>query len=519
MLYFYMVKTAEQSVKTTGERDAKIRSLETENFHLKERIAWFERQVFGQKSERFAEGFPPGLPELPGFVVPESEKPKVELEVIPEHKRRKKSKGKNQYKVSYPDTLPVEENVIDIPEEDRVHPKTGEELVEIGRDVTDKLGYRTSAYYIHRTVTVKYAVKNKPLSGIVQRPVPDCIITGSKFTPDFMAHIVTEKYAYHMPFYRIQEKLGSHEIKIERQTLSSLVMNIGFKLMPLYDLMKELLFTCGYLFTDDTTVNMLDPGNGKTKTTRIWIYSSANPNAPPYQVYSFSPDRSHFYPTNFLKDFEGVIHADAYQAYVKIDADEQSGIDWAACWCHARRYFEKIEAHDLELRDDILRKMRYLFMFERIAWQSEPVKRLEIRQKYEKTIVDEIFKTLKAKVADGTLLPKSNLAKAIGYMLNYEDNFKLYLIDPNIRMENNTAERGLRKVVIGRKNWLFFGSKRAGESAAVIYSIVQTCRTIGIDPFAYLVDIFKKLMSHPHNDLHELLPDQWAKSKGYETNR
>lgn len=512
-----MVKTVEQSVKAIEELETRNRSLEAKIFHLEERLAWFERQVFGQKSERFTEEFPTEESELPGFVIPEPEKP--ELEVVPEHKRRKKNKGKNQYKVQYPDTLPVEEEILDIPAEERIHPKTGEELVEIGRDVTEKLGYKTAAYYIQRTVTVKYAVKENPTAGIVQLPASDCIITGSKFTPDFMAHIVTEKYAYHMPTYRIQEKMSASDIRIERQTLSSLLINLGTKIKPLYDLMKTYLFASGYLFTDDTPVKMLEPGNGKTKETRIWIYSCANPNAPPYQLYDFSTGRNHFYPINFLKDFEGVIHADAYEAYVKLDADENSDINWAACWCHARRYFENVKAHGLDIRKYMLRKIRYLFMFERIAWQSKPEVRLEIRQKHEKPIVDEIFKTLKAKVADGTLLPKSNLAKAIGYMLNHEDNFKLYLSDPNIRMENNSAERGLRKVVIGRKNWLFFGSKRGGESAAALYSVVQTCRIMGIEPFEYLTDIFRRLMSHPSNSLHELLPDRWAEAKGYQTQK
>ncbi len=222
-----------------------------------------------------------------------------------------------------------------------------------------------------------------------------------------MAHIVTEKYAYHMPIYRIQEKLAAHDIKVTRQTLSSLIMNIGLKLTPIYDQMRENLFKSGYLFTDDTTVNMLDPGNGKTKTTRIWIYSCANPNAPPYQIYSFSPDRSHFYPTNFLKNFEGIIHADAYDAYVKLDADESSCIDWAACWCHARRYFEEVKSIDLKLRDNVLRKIRYLFMFERLAWKADSQTRLKIRQEHELKVVDEIFTMLREKVVNPSFAYKN----------------------------------------------------------------------------------------------------------------
>ncbi len=158
-----------------------------------------------------------------------------------------------------------------------------------------------------------------------------------------------------------------------------------------------------------------------------------------------------------------------------------------------------------------MRKMRYLFMFERIAWNdpAKPARRQYIRTQHETRIVDEIFQRLRAEVKSAALLPKSKLAEAIGYMQTRERNFRHYLSDPALRMDNNTAERGLRKLTIGRKNWMFIGSEKAGESMAALLSIVQTCRAMSINPQDYLEYLFTHLLDHPANRLEELLPDQW----------
>ena len=150
-------------------------------------------------------------------------------------------------------------------------------------------------------------------------------------------------------------------------------------------------------------------------------------------------------------------------------------------------------------------------MYERVAWQLPADERLKLREEKEKTIVDKIFNMLRDKVKDNSLLPKSAIAEAIGYMLCREKNFRTYLSEPFAKMDNNTAERGVRKIVIGRKNWLFVGSPRSGKAMANLLSLVQSCRAMKIDPQAYLEDVFRRLPSHPHKNLYELLPDQWIK--------
>jgi hypothetical protein len=243
----------------------------------------------------------------------------------------------------------------------------------------------------------------------------------------------------------------------------------------------------------------------------MWGYIGNKPNAPPYHLYEFSSDRCEIHPLSFLRGFSGILHADAYSAYEKMDSSDDYAITWAACWSHARRKFENAQSTDEKFRVSILKNIRHLFMYERVAHQMSETERLKLREEKEKPIVDKIFHMLREKVRDNSLLPKSAIAEAIGYMLSREKNFRTYLAEPYAKMDNNTAERGVRKIVIGRKNWLFVGSPRSGKAMANLLSLVQTCRAMKIDPQAYLEDIFRRLPAHPHKNLYELLPDQWAK--------
>ncbi len=485
---------------------------------LKEQLNWLKKQVFGSKSERLLEigdGNPllPGLEEIIALLNEEDAEPEK-----PKNKKgeRRKRKSTLEDTLKLPDDIPVVEIINDIPKDKRIDPKTGEILVEIDREVVNKLAHKPGSSYVKRIITIKYVAPSNSLAGVVQAPAPDSIIQKSKFDESFMAHVVVEKLCFHMPFYRQQEKLAYIGVEISRQQLSSLFINIGEKIKPLYELMKSQVLSFNYLFTDDTPLRMQSRGGGKTKEVRMWVYKVAKPNAPPYEVFEFTTDRKYKHSKDFLKSFKGAIHADAYGAYISLDKNPLAEIIWAACWAHARRKFTEATAGDTVFRDAVIKKISNLYRFERIAWKCNTEKRLIIRQKYEKPMVDKLFSFVKKKVATGTLLPKYNLTKAVGYILNHEKNFKYYLDDPNICMDNNSAEREMRKIVIGKKNWMFVGSEKAGNSMAMLYSFVQTCRNMKINPHEYLEDIFRRLMSHPHGRMHELLPDQWKEIRDAE---
>jgi transposase len=510
----YREQTVRDNVLTAENFGLKTQcnNLIAEISRLKEQFEWLKRQMFGQKSERFIDT-PTKDELLPGFEIP-AFITEIITTPIPAHTRKVTTSGKDKFKVEIPEDLPREKEYKDIPEEKKTDPKTGAKLTKIGEEVVEKLAYRPGQYFVKQLVYPKYASKENPLFGVKQSPVEDCVITGSKFDSSFMAHVVTEKFGYHMPLYRINEKLSLQGIRITEQTLCGLVIRLGQEMQVLFDEMKKRLFEQGVVFTDDTPVDLVGTGTGKAKTARMWGCIGNLPNAPPYHLYEFSSDRCERHPMAFFKDFKGILHADAYSAYEKMDESDDYALTWSACWSHARRKFENSQYGDEKFRLKILRKMRHLFMYERFAWAKKPEERLRIREEKEKPVVDEIYKMLRDKVKDSTLLPKSSIAEAIGYMLSREKNFRVYLSEPYARMENNTAERGVRKLVIGRKNWLFVGSPRSGKAMANLLSLVQSCRAMGIDPQVYLEDIFKRLPAWPHKNLAELLPDQWSKNFG-----
>ena len=508
--------TIDYKNSTIDTQDSTIKSQLSEIDILKEQLEWFKRQVFGPKSEKLS-NLPYDNPVLPGIELPDDiiTDESSEDQAPARKNRRNRRKGTSTLKL--PEDIPVKVILKDLPEDKRIDPVTGDTLIEIGRETVNKLACIPADYYVKQYVYVKYANPNRSLCGVVQQDAEDSILRGSKFDESFMADTVVKKLAYHIPFYRQQEMMNCVNIEIERQTLSSLFVNLGQQIKPLYHVLKDATFKSGYLHTDDTPARMLKPGNGKTVEVRMWAYESAGPNAPPYVIYDFSIDHKYEHPIKFMKNFSGVIHADAFGAYVKLDNDLDSSIKWAGCWAHARRRFFEAEAGDQELKKYILEKISEIYKHEKVAWMNSAETRLEIRDKLERPLVDEIFTKLWNKVKTDILLPKEKLTKAINYMLKYEKNFRMYLDDPNIKIDNNSGERVIRKIVIGKKNWMFVGSPKAGESMAILYSFVQTCRALKINPNEYLEDIFKKLPSHPHKNLHELLPDQWKKVKDQQT--
>jgi len=503
-----MQSTVEQLTGEIGKLRQENSELRSELTRLGEQLAWFQRQVFGRKSERLTD-LPGATDLLPGFESDAPAEPPEESETVSSHTRRKvRRKGADT--LDLPETLERVERLVDVPEAERVL-SDGTPMICIGEDRSEKLAFRPEEYYVLVTVRPKYAAPGDPRLGVLQEPMPPALIEGSKFDVSFLAHLVEEKFAYHMPLYRIAEKLAGRDIRVSRQVLASQLKTCGERVLPLFELMVERTLQQEVIFTDDSPVKLQQ--KGKCREARIWTYVGGGPNAPPYHIYQFSEDRGHRHPETFLADYRGVLHADAFGAYEKLHSDPKKPIQWAACWAHARREFEKARCGHDDLRLWILRHMRYLFMYERVAWQRDPDERLSIRQEREKPIVEEILSKLREALIERHLLPKSAMAKAVNYMLSRPENFMLYLDNPSLRMDNNVAERSLRKLTIGRKNWLFIGSPTAGESMAALLSLVQTCRAMDIRPHEYLTDLFTRLLDHPARRLAELLPDQWKQAR------
>jgi transposase len=491
------------------QKDQRIVTLEGELFTLKEQLAWLKKQIFGAKSERIVADLDnqPLLDLDFGCRGPEKEPEKEKIS----YDRIKPTKNRGNDTISFPDHLPVKRIELDIPEEAKICPETGQPLVCIGSEISRKLGRTAEQFYIVEYVRPKYASKAASEFGVATAALPDAVIARCPADESLLAYILTSKFADHLPLYRLVEIMQRSQVKISRQTLSKWVLTLGSALSPLYDAMKSKVLASGVVFADETPIDLQVKGKSRCQQAYMWIYVGGGGGDPPYRFFEFSLNRNHDHPLLTLKDFKGVLHSDKYGAYEKLAQNKD--IIWCPCMAHVRRKFVEAESGDPDLRCRILRKIRHLFLLERVAWARTAEERLRIRQQIEKPILEQLTKIVKERIYAGGLLPKANFTKALNYYMGLVPYLQNYLYNSDARLDNNVAERGIRPLTIGRKNWLFVGSEDGGRSAATILSLVQTCRNLGINPQEYLEDVLRCIMGLPAKLIHELLPDNWLAAK------
>lgn len=492
---------------TLEQHKTEITQLQTEIDHLKEQIAWFRKQIFGQRSEKFVDDQGQQLL-LDIFGNLEPAPKKKEKKIIPAHERTKPTRdGKD--KITIPDNLPVERHVYDLSEEEKVCSETGESLVKIGEEVTRKLAHKPGSYFIKEIVRPKYALPKNSEGGIRTASLPEGLLNRCQADESLLADILVKKYCDHLPIYRQTEQFARERIHISRQILCQWVVRCGMALKPLYKEMIRRVLQSENVFADETPVDMLDPGKGKVHQAYMWVLVGGKAVDPPYRIYNFRTDRCHNNAIELLNGYNGVLHSDKYAAYETLANKKQ--FVWCPCWAHIRRKF--VESLDSDLQKLVLRQIRYLYMLERVAWARSEEERLRIRQEKEIPIIDGLIDLIKDQLANGKILPKSKLRGALGYFCSLIPHLKNYTKHAWARLDNNVAERAIRPLAIGRKNWLFVGSEDGGEAAAVILSLLQSCRAIGVNPREYLEDVMRRLMAHNAQKLDELLPDQWALSR------
>jgi len=476
-----------------------------EILHLKEQVAWFNRQIFGKKSERIVDTKPEQL-EFDGFERTES--PKTQTQTIPAHERKKRaSTGKDTIKL--PDDLPVETTVIDIPEEEKVCKETGLPLKQIGEEVTHKLAYRAGSYYLKKIIRPKYAHPQQEEKGVTTAPMPESLLPKCRADESLLADIITRKFVDHLPLYRIAEHFSREGISISRRLLSQWVVAVGLALRPLYNAMKECILKSERLHIDESPVDIFD--SPQITQGYMWVLVGGEGADPPYRLYDFYENRKHINAEKVLGSYSGIIHSDkygAYEMYVR-----KNGNVWCPCWSHIRRKFFEAEAGDAALRIWVLEQIKQLFAIEETAWKLSADERIQLRQVQAVPIIDSLIDRIKKRLTEGIILPKSKFKEALGYFCSLIPYLKNYTQHAQARLDNNPAERAIRPLAIGRKNWLFFGSTESGEAAATLLSLVQTCRALNINPRAYLEDICRRIMGHSAHRLHELLPDEWLKTQ------
>jgi transposase len=492
-----------------AQRQARhIESLEAQVTLLTEQLDWLKKQLFGAKSERIVADL--GQQSLPFAEIEAAVPPSEATEKI-SYQRRKAVRNKGCDTLSYPEDLPVTRIELDLPATEKVCAQSGEPLVRIGEEVTRKLARKTEQYYIIEYVRPKYASRQNPDQGVVTAALPDSIIDRCPADESLLASILTAKYCDHLPLYRQVQMLRRSDIRISRQTLSKWVLSLATGLAPLYQAMKDQVLRSGVIFVDESPVNLQGQKKGPCKKAYMWIYAGGGGGDPPYRFFDFRTSRSHAHVEQILQDYQGVLHSDKYAAYAKLAKRET--IQWCPCMAHVRRKFVEAEGAEPALRSLILQKIRYLFLLERVAWSRTPEERLQIRQEKEKPLLQSLTAVIKERIHQGGLLPKAKFTQALHYYLGLAPYVEKYLANANARLDNNVAERAIRPLTIGRKNWMFVGSETGGQAAATILSLVQTCRHLNINPQEYLEDVLRRIMSHPAKQIETLLPDRWQAAR------
>lgn len=385
----------------------------------------------------------------------------------------------------------------------------GGELERLGEDVSEMLEYVPSHFKVIRHVRPKFACTR--CERITQRPAPERPIARGVAGPGLLAHVLVSKYCDHLPLYRQSEIYARSGVELERSTLADWVGQCSTLLAPLAHALNRYVLSASKLHADDTPVPVLQPGRGTTKHGRLWTYvrddrASASSD-PPAVWFAYSPDRKGIHPRTHLKNFTGVLQADGYAGFDRLfnQADPQHPIQEAACWAHARRKFYDIhQATHSPLALQALQRIAELYAIEEQIRGQPPDERQHVRTMHAQPKLAALHAWMIHTRA--SLSKKSDLAGAIQYALSRWRALTRYCEHGRIEIDNNIAERSLRAIALGRKNYLFAGSDAGGERAAILYSLLGTAKLNGIDPEGYLRYVLEHIAQHPINRVDELLP-------------
>jgi transposase len=481
---------------------------------LEGRIAWFERQLFGVKSERF-------VPDIPGqltldFGDPGQAQALAESikQIIAAHERTKVPVAStHQGRLAIPAGLPRVEEVVE--------PAGNlEGLVRIGEDISEVLEYTPGRIWVRRTVRPRYArpeamqrqsgaeadaAGQNPPPQIIQAPIPDGPFPRFKAAVSLMVHILISKYVDHLPLYRIHNQFARHGLKIPDSTMGEWTKAAIDHLLPLYKLYEKLVFLAAYLQMDETTIKVLEDGKGKCHLGYIWAVFDPVDKLP---FFFYQTGRDHKGAKEKLERFVGTLQCDGYSVYETLDK-KILRLVLLNCMAHIRREFFEARDNDQARADTALTLIKCLYIIEKKArdQQMDHQQRLELRQKESLEIFDTLGEWLKNEYPK--VLPSSKIGKAIAYATNRWDNMRRYLYDGTLEIDNNLVENIIRPIAIGRKNYLFAGSHDAAQRTAMIYTFFAACKHHDINPEIWLNDVLNRVYKHPINKLHELLPQFW----------
>jgi transposase len=420
-----------------------------------------------------------------------------------------------------PADLPREQIVHDLPEDEKPCPCCGAMRTVIGRAVSEQIDYEPAKLKVIEHVRLTYgcraceqaAAEGGPQIVTAQKPLSP--IEKGLAAPGLLAQVIVGKYGDSLPLHRMETILERHGIEIARSTMADWMRQSADALEPLYDVMVRQVLASKVVHTDDTPVDVLDRERSGTRTGRFWVYrGDANH---PQTVFAYTPNRSRDGPMAFLndwgKDHPRFLQADAFGGYDGIYAGQAGGkVTEVACWAHARRKFFEAQHSDRQHSAQALAYIRLLYDVEDQAKGASSAERATLRQTQAVPRLGAFKAYLESIQAayGGSVLPKSPMGQAITYALNQWPALCVYTSDGDLAIDNNAAENALRRVALGRKNWLFCGSDRGGHTAAVLFSLLATCQRHEVNPFTYLRDVLTRIAAYPNHRLAELLPNRWT---------
>jgi transposase len=471
---------------------------------LKFQLARYRRAEFGRSSEKLARDIEQLELAIESLETDQAERLSAASPIIAAEIEEAAEKQK-------PARRPLPEH---LPREEVRHPAAcacphcGRTLRRIGEEVTETLDYVPGRFKVLRHVRAKLSCR--ACDTVVAAAAPDHAIARGRAGAGLLAHIVVSKFDDHLPLYRQAEIFARDGVTLETSTLSGWVGATAAALQPLVDALATNVMGSDTLHVDDTPVPVLAPGTGKTKTGRLWTYvRDERPFAgsrPPAALFFYSPDRKGEHPKAHLQDFRGVIHADGYSGFNGLFAGNR--VSEAACWAHVRRKFFDVHAANGSLiAKQALDRIGELYGVEKTITGRPSDQRLAERQKRSKPIAEAMRNWAEATLPK--LSRKSELAKAFRYMRARWKALLRCLDDGRLGLDNNPAERALRCVAIGRKNYLFAGSDAGGRRAAALYSLIETAKLNGLNPQHYLADVLARIAEHPARQIADLLPWRW----------
>jgi len=475
-----------------------------ENALLRQKIDLLVRRVFGASSETLDRSQLELLLSLsPTLAVPSE----TELAVVPGGAKAVVLRKDRKHRL--PENLPVVEEVIE-PEPVLAQPEAWR---CIGQEVSEQLDYEPARFLRRRTIRKKYVHRTEPDVAPVIAALPERLQDRSLPAPGLLAQVLVSKYCDHLPLYR-QEQIYArrHQVHLPRQTLARWVALAADWLQPIYEHIRTGVLAGGYVQVDETPIDYLDPGHGRARQGYLWTGSRPGGDV----FFRWETSRAAACLENVIPvDFAGTLQCDGYAAYPAFANRRGDQIELAGCWAHVRRKFYEAKESSPRTAGWILRQIQQLYRVEAGLREQRagPNLRLAMRAWQSRPIIKRLERVLIKLKTSGRHLPQSLVGSALDYALGQWRTLEVYLADGRVEIDNNLVENAIRPTALGKKNWLFIGEANAGQRSAIIYTVIESCRRRGLDPYAYLRDVLTRLPSMTNRQIPEVTPQAWAKAR------